>query len=374
LLSSLSGQPDVHAAATLTEGALLSGTPRKDRSAGARGGLLRQIGAFGILLVKDFGSVLSMQRDARASVLAALREIFDGEWTRHVGTDGGQTLAWKGKLGLIAASTPVVDAHHAVIGAMGERFVTYRLPLADADQQGARALAHEGQERAMREQLAQATSDVLENVSDEEDVAGEVGLTDRLVKLASLVVRCRSSVERHAYSREIEFVPDAELPGRIALVLARIYHALRRLSVDPETSWHLIVKVGLDSMPAIRRATIEALLRGNAATTQVVAGRMGLPSTTVRRALEDLAAHGVVNRTGQGRGRPDLWCVSEWALTRWPSVNPEKSDDLYLPPPPLPTYFSGKVLSNGHAERLDEPDWQTIFSAGGPEPDEAGEL
>lgn len=68
MLASLSNLPDVHPAATLTEAALLSGTPQKDRSATAKGGLLRSIGDFGIIVAKDFGSVLSMNRDARALV------------------------------------------------------------------------------------------------------------------------------------------------------------------------------------------------------------------------------------------------------------------------------------------------------------------
>src|SRR5207248_9536743 len=68
-INSLSGLPDIHHAATLTEAALLSGTPKKERDAGAKGGLLRQVGPFGLLLVKDFTSVLSMARDSRTSVL-----------------------------------------------------------------------------------------------------------------------------------------------------------------------------------------------------------------------------------------------------------------------------------------------------------------
>ena len=33
-----------------------------------------------------------MNRDTRAKVLAALREVYDGRWDRNVGTDGGRTL------------------------------------------------------------------------------------------------------------------------------------------------------------------------------------------------------------------------------------------------------------------------------------------
>ena len=37
-----------------------------------------------------------MNRDTRAEVLAALREVYDGRWSRNVGTDGGRTLDWTG--------------------------------------------------------------------------------------------------------------------------------------------------------------------------------------------------------------------------------------------------------------------------------------
>ena len=82
--------PGCHPVATLTEAALLSGTPRREVADDSTGGLLRSIGSAGVIVCKDFGSVLSMHRDARAAVLAALREIYDGSWTRHVGSDGGR--------------------------------------------------------------------------------------------------------------------------------------------------------------------------------------------------------------------------------------------------------------------------------------------
>ena len=104
-------------------------------------------------MCKDFGSVLSMNRDARAAVLAALREVYDGSWTRHVGTGGGRTLTWSGKVGLVAGATPTIDRHHAVMGAMGERFVLFRLPEVDASEQARRALAHAGREKEMRQEI-----------------------------------------------------------------------------------------------------------------------------------------------------------------------------------------------------------------------------
>jgi hypothetical protein len=127
ILNSVSTLPFVLQAATVTPAALLSGTPKKQHHATAKGGLLRQIGEFGILALKDFGSILSMRPDAKAEVLAALREIYDGAWTRHLGTEGGKTLSWKGKIGLVFGATGVIDSHYSVIGAMGDRFLLCRL-------------------------------------------------------------------------------------------------------------------------------------------------------------------------------------------------------------------------------------------------------
>jgi hypothetical protein len=76
LLNSISKLSYVHQAATLTPAGLLSGTPKKQHAANAKGGLLNQIGAFGVISLKDFGSILSMRPDAKAEILAALREIY----------------------------------------------------------------------------------------------------------------------------------------------------------------------------------------------------------------------------------------------------------------------------------------------------------
>ena len=251
LLQSVSGLPNVHTAGTITEAALLSATPARDKSKDASGGLLRKVGVFGILLLKDFTSILSMNRDSRMAVLAALREIYDGSWTRQVGTDGGRTLSWEGKLALIACCTPTIDSHHAVMATMGERFVLYRLPSLAEAEVARYALTHIGQEATMRDELMQAVKAFFSNLelrtplTDENDTA-------RLTALATLAVRCRSAVERDSYSREIQLVPEPEAPGRLALALSRLLTGMRAVGVPNREAWGVTAKVALDCMPALR--------------------------------------------------------------------------------------------------------------------------
>jgi hypothetical protein len=326
VLGATVGLSDVYPASTITEAALLSGTPKKETASGAKGGLLRQIGPFGIIVYKDFGSVLSMNRDARASVLAALREVYDGSWTRHVGTDGGLTLAWAGKIGLIAGCTPAIDSHHAVMGSMGERFVLFRLPPVDGDAQVARALAHLGTERKMRTEMAASVASVLECV-DPGDLA--IPPTDELrswlISISTLAVRCRSSVERDSHTREVELIPEPEAPARLALVLLRLYNGLRAIGVDEAQARRLAGKVALDSMPQIRRKVLDVVVvEKEPIQTAMAAERLEYPTVTVRRACEDLTAHGLLTRHRGKGSKGDTWSITDWALARWPTV-PEMS-------------------------------------------------
>src|SRR5262249_14695329 len=113
-------------------------------------------------VLKDLGSVLSMHPETKAEVLAALREIYDGSWTRHLGTDGGKTLSWKGKVGLVFAATGVIDSHHGVIVAMGDRFLFSRLAPAQGQAQFTRALQHAGATtKQMRKELAEAVAQLF---------------------------------------------------------------------------------------------------------------------------------------------------------------------------------------------------------------------
>ena len=73
MLITLANIPHTEMVGTLSVAGLLSGTPRRQQIAGARGGLLRKIGPFGFLVLKDFGSILSLRPDTKLELLAALR-------------------------------------------------------------------------------------------------------------------------------------------------------------------------------------------------------------------------------------------------------------------------------------------------------------
>jgi hypothetical protein len=285
--------------------------------------MLQKMGKFGIVVLKDFGSILSMRPEAKAEILAALREIYDGAWTRQVGTDGGITLTWAGKIGLIFAATEAYDDHHSVIGSLGDRFLLCRLKSMDKGLLK-KALNHTGAAtREMRDELATAVTEMFGK-----DLPEPPPLTDEEVKrlddVVALAVRLRAHVNRDRFSREIESIHGAEGPGRIGLCLERLLAGLTVIGVPRPDALRIVENIALDSTPPIRRHAFE-LLDNIPVTTRVIANGLKLPTVTARRALEDLAAYGLairfraVDQDGNDKkGGADQWTVGpEW--TNWRS-------------------------------------------------------
>ena len=164
-VQSLSGAGAFVTSTITSEGALLSASSHKNRVRTATGGLLRRIGDRGVLVIKDVTSILSADRNTRAGVLAALREVYDGKWERNVGTDGGQTLTWTGRITVIGAVTTAWDAAHGVVSVMGDRFVEVRSDSSVGRKRaGLQAIRNTGGEVAMRAELAAVVGGLIGHI------------------------------------------------------------------------------------------------------------------------------------------------------------------------------------------------------------------
>jgi hypothetical protein len=297
LLNALSRLPYVAVAEALTPAALLSGVSKKQQHKKASGGLLMQMGKFGILAFKDFGTVLEMRAEARSEMLSALRRVFDGEYVRQVGTDGGLTLQWRRKAGVIFASTQAYDEHHTVIGTLGDRFLLVRLN-SDDDEQFDMCFRHIGvATQTMRENLAAAVAGLFAALPDPIPEPSWLSADERaqLKKTVMLAIRLRAGVARSRLGREIEAVYDHEGPARLALALERLLAGLSIIGLDREEAMRVVERVAMDSTPRFWLAAYRAL-SDEWETTRKIAGVLKMPTTTVKRALEDLEAHGLADR------------------------------------------------------------------------------
>lgn len=283
-----------HVASTISsDGALLSGTPKAQRTKNSTGGLLRSIGDRGLLVIKDVTSILSMNRDTRATILAAIREIHDGHWTRYLGTDGGRTLEWTGRLVIIGAVTTAWDRAHDVIASMGDRFIILRMDSTEgrleAGQQSRRNVGHENQ---MRAELAAAVAGVLTQ-ADTTDFAPSDEEADLLLAAADLVTRARTGVD-YDYRGDVIDVNAPEMPTRFMKQLVQLVRGAIAIGMNRGCALRLAIRCARDSMPPLRLAILQDIGEHPASTPTEVRRRLDKPRATADRQLQSLHILGIL--------------------------------------------------------------------------------
>lgn len=354
-----------HLVSTISgEGALLSGTARRERTKNATGGLLRKIGDRGLLVIKDVTSILSMNRDTRASLLAALREIHDGRWDRNLGSDGGMTLSWAGRLVVIGATTTAWDRAHEAVASMGDRFVLVRLDSGVGRvAAGRRAIANTGDERRMRAELSDAAGTLLAGVDDGTNPTLTGADTEALLAMADVVTLTRTGVE-HDYRGNVVDAHAPEMPTRFAKQLAQIVRGGLALGMERERVLALAIRCARDSIPPLRLAALADVVEHPDTRVADVRRRMQKPRTTVDRTLQDLHMLGLLSLREEEVGADRVI----WRYSLAPDVDTATLAALTV---------TRKVTTRGYGdEKRDDQCISTDFSGDEPEqhPTEANAL
>jgi Bifunctional DNA primase/polymerase, N-terminal len=283
-----------HVTSTIaSEGALLSASPKKSRAKTATGGLLCKIGNRGLLVIKDVTSILSADRNIRGSVLAAIREIYDGRWERNVGTDGGQTLTWVGRIVIVGAVTTAWDSAHAVVAAMGDRFVSLRIDSkCGRVQSGARSIHNTGSETPMREELAAAVGGLIAHASTDETKLSDSEI-EQILKAADIVTMARTAVERD-YRGDVAYGHAPEMPTRFAKQLAQMVRGGVAIGMSREQAMKLAIRCARDSIPPLRLEILLDVALNPGSEVTGVRKRITKPWTTTKRELEGLQMLGLL--------------------------------------------------------------------------------
>lgn len=314
-INAISGLANVHSLSTITSNTFISGM----KNSGKETSLLLKI-QNGILTFKDFTTLMSEQRDERAIIMAQLREIYDGKFSKVFGT--GQEVKWEGKITVIAGATYAIHTLRQTYTAMGERFIMYNMEQPPPIDAAKRAMENQesGKIKEMRATVATAFKKYDEQLEIPETL---LKISDALQKdillLAELATRARSSVERNWKSRmqEITDVHPPEMPTRFASQLQNFAKALAIITYNEankmevtEKQRNILYKIALDSITTNRRKALRELVKYDVIETAGLATKLGFPTTTVRIWLEDLTALGIAEREKKGGGsKGDRWKI-----------------------------------------------------------------
>jgi hypothetical protein len=330
-LSILGELPCTYSIGTVTQGSLLSGSPKREKTQESTGGVLRELGERGVIICKDFTTILSMNKDNQAGVISAFREIYDGHWTRTFGTDGGKKETWQGRVTIIAAVTQALDQKHEVMALMGERFLMLRLKTnSELSLRMTRKALEDGpEEQDAKESLSRLAKAIVGLVKVPERYEPlPMRIRDNLTTLADLVSQCRSPIGRDGRTREVEGVPFREEGPRLARQLASLYRGLLSIGNTEQEAWVKVRRVGLDSMPELRRRAIQALMEaGGPERTSGIAWSCNCAPTTTRRALEDLTYLRIVLRHGTDYQTSETWELTETTKEALEGISFDLSDD-----------------------------------------------
>lgn len=310
-------------------GSLLSATKTSERSDEATGGILRMVGNKGMLLIKDFTTILSTNTNIRPQVLAALREVHDGRWVRNVGVDGGKTIEWQGHLGIVAACTTAWDTAHSVIATMGDRFIAVRLDCNSYEKRmavGRQAMLNGGKEHVMKSELRAAGKAVIDAVSSSQllpDISVE--MQEYLLKACNIASMARTPVESDLRGKTI-YVHDSEAPTRLAKGLTQMMKGGMAIGIDLPDALDLALRCVRDSIPPVRLECLIDLSKHADCSVAEIAGRINRPWNAVDRAIQ--ALHSVQIVTASSVGKSDdkvrwVYNICDWAdmSCLWPAYN-----------------------------------------------------
>lgn len=322
MINALSGLSFVWPISDLTVNTFASG----QKKIGKETSLLLKINN-GVMTFKDFTSILSKNQDARKEIMGQLREIFDGHYTKRTGT--GDDIEWTGKVGAIAGSTEAIYKHLEDLSAMGDRFVMYNIDQPDRMEVARRALKNSHDLHEKREWLKRASKCYIEHVLETLDTIGEEMIIsdeyrEELLRVSDFASKVRSAVMYDFKTGQVDFVPSAEMPMRIAqqlYTIAGAFMAMRKSnpSVTKESvvelsdfEMRLLYKIAFDSIPKIRRLAIYNLAKYKGGlTTAGLAVTLGLPTQSVGKYLSQVNALGICDRIKKGGSQGDQWNIKE---------------------------------------------------------------
>lgn len=264
----------------------------------------------GVLIFKDFTTITSMNEEGLREIMGQLRAIYDGTFNKKTGN--ANDVDWKGKVGIIAGGTIATQRKMRQFSEQGERFINYVLDVADPKEITRRAMSNQKDLRSKEEALSKIVSEfVNERLSSVKGIPRLISpeIQEEMIDVANFCTLARSPVLMSKKDPAVvEFVPDREMPPRVAMMLSNIAVALMLVCEEKTLSplnATIIYKIALDCVPVERRMVLRLLAKYRNATTKNLAMRLNYTTETVRGWCAQLNALKMVSRTHSGKD--DFW-------------------------------------------------------------------
>lgn len=241
-----------------------------------------------VLVIKDFTSILSMNKEKRDEIIGQLRESYDGYINKKLG-NLDKKLSYKVSFGLIAGVTPIIDKYYSVMAQLGERFLKLRLNYDDVKLLE-KTEDNEGKEKEMRDEISKVIMGFLTNVEIKELNFTEESIV-KIKSLARWVAKMRTPIMSSYVNDELvmDIKPQSEKPGRLYKQFKKLARALATIRQEDEfnnTIYSRLRRVGRDSTPPDRLMVWDYLTKEiDWVEEQTIIDGLRIPRTSLRRLL-----------------------------------------------------------------------------------------
>lgn len=303
----------------LTENTFASGF----KGAGGDAGLLAKVPYGGLLIFKDFTSILTKRHEARDAIMGQMREIFDRKFDKSTGNN--QDTAWTGKLGALAGVTTAVHEYMSEMSVMGDRFIMYspKMPdrrillnflmemKLDGESQEKKLATAKGVMHGYLKHCIKYAKNAKLNMKPEH--------REHLMDVADFATKVRSGVIVDERRGHVKFVPEPEMPTRLIeqlLSIGTVLSLMHEVDSEPtqltDDDMNLLYKIAFDSIPVKRRWALRQLATyTQGATTAGIAAKIGYETEVVKEWLAQLNALDICRRIKGGSGAADTWVLND---------------------------------------------------------------
>ena len=268
---------------------------------------------------------MSKPADEKTAIFSQLRDSYDGYAAKKFGTKK-EAQRYRCHYGVIAGITGAIDTITSVEQTLGERFLKVRLSKAsekDDKEMTMRALKNVTKLAPMRKELSEITTDFLSQPFKPSEVEIASEIENKLADLALLIGKCRTSVSREPYERNIiQYPPDTESGARIVLQFAKLAKSIAAIRGKKEVGkveFKIIKRVARDTLPMKRMLMLKILYEADTAISTSDIGKLSkLGNHTTLRTMHNFEALEIVeselkSETSETSGK--VFRVWWWSLT-----------------------------------------------------------
>lgn len=259
-----------------------------------------------MLVIEDFTTVLSIPAGYREEIFGILRAAYNGRYERDYGN--GRIFRCECRFGILAGVTQAIEQYSESFSALGERFLSYYIPI-PKDLKGRRpylkrAQQNRGSKKEMKDDLSRIAKEALDYDFKQTPIL-DTHYEDKILDLAQLTSMIRGTVHREKYSSAKEVInePYSELGTRLVIQYSNLVDGIARFKRIPritEKEYNVVRHIAYGSCPSERRSFLRAmstdLSRGW--STADIADITGLPRyPLLDRVAETLYLLGILKKS-----------------------------------------------------------------------------